>query len=108
MRLIDADAIPWCNYDLDNYHSFVGVEKECVDEMPEIDPESLRPKGRWVVEKRYTASRNPYIDDAYFASAVCSECKFCIHAESASFGYPKLHTTNYCPNCGADMREGGE
>lgn len=47
-RLIDADAIPWCSYDLDNYRWFEGVDKEVVDEMPTIDPESLRPHGRWV------------------------------------------------------------
>ena len=37
MRLIDADTIPWCNYDLDNYLYFVGVDKEYVDEIPTID-----------------------------------------------------------------------
>lgn len=37
MRLIDADAIPWCNYDLDNYLYFVGVDKEYVDALPTID-----------------------------------------------------------------------
>lgn len=41
VRLVDANEIPWCHYDLENYHSFVGVDKEYVDEMPTIDPESL-------------------------------------------------------------------
>lgn len=59
--------------------------------------------GRWVIEKRHEVSRNPYIDDNYFASATCSECDFCIHAETKSFDYPDLNTTNYCPNCGAKM-----
>ena len=103
-RLIDANKIPWCNYDLDNYLFFVGVDKEYVDEMPTIDAEPVR-HGRWIIKKRHTVSRNPYMDDNYYASATCSECDFCIHAENASFGYPKLNTTNYCPNCGADMRE---
>lgn len=37
MRLIDADAIKYCNYDLDNYHSFRAVEEEEIVEMPTID-----------------------------------------------------------------------
>ncbi len=63
--------------------------------------------GRWVIEKRHTVSQKPYMDDNYHAHATCSECGFCIHSENASFGYPKLNTTNYCPNCGADMRGDG-
>jgi hypothetical protein len=61
--------------------------------------------GEWIIEKRHTVSRNPYMDDNYHAHATCSECGFCIHSENASFGYPELKTTNYCANCGADMRE---
>ena len=67
-----------------------------------IEAETVR-HGRWVIEKRHAVSRNPYMDDNYFASATCSECDFCIHAETKSFGYPNLNTTNYCPNCGAKM-----
>ena len=67
-----------------------------------IEAEPVR-HGRWVIEKRHAVSRNPYIDDNYFASATCSECDFCIHAETKSFGYPDLNTTNYCPNCGAKL-----
>ena len=71
-------------------------------DAPAADVAPVR-HGRWVIEKRHTVSRNPYIDDNYFASATCSECDFCIHAETKSFGYPDLNTTNYCPNCGAKL-----
>lgn len=77
---------------------------EAIERSPTVeDVEVVR--GRWIIEKRHTVSRNPYMDDNYHAHATCSECGFCIHSENASFGYPKMNTTNYCPNCGADMRE---
>ena len=106
MRLIDADraleivldqGIAHPNaYHLTNYATLI------LREAPTIEAEPVR-HGRWVIEKRHAVSRNPYIDDNYFASATCSECDFCIHAETKSFGYPDLNTTNYCPNCGAKL-----
>ena len=123
MRLIDADALhkmleeaqdgtrriysslvdygdkDVCKGELGTYARV----KRMVEEAPTIDPESLSPKGRWIIKKRYTASKNPYLDDSYHASAICSECGFCVCADTGRFGYPKLNTTNYCPNCGAKM-----
>ena len=106
MRPIDADraleivrdqGIAHPNaYHLTNYATLI------LREAPTIEAEPVR-HGRWVIEKRHAVSRNPYIDDNYFASATCSECDFCIHAETKSFGYPDLNTTNYCPNCGAKL-----
>ena len=106
MRLIDADraleivrdqGIAHPNaYHLTNYATLI------LREAPTIEAEPVR-HGRWVIEKRHAVSRNPYIDDNYFASATCSECDFCIHAETKSFGYPDWNTTNYCPNCGAKL-----
>lgn len=74
------------------------------------NPDSLRTNGRWIIEKRHTVSKNPYMDDNYHAHATCSECDFCIHSENASFGYPELNTTNFCPNCGCVMEvsDGGD
>ena len=37
MRLIDADGIHYCSYDLDNYHSFMAVTDDDIAEMPTID-----------------------------------------------------------------------
>ena len=63
MRLINANEIPWCNYDLNDYHSFVGVDKEYVDEMPTIEAEPVR-HGRWI-----------FHDEMYGMRCYrCSEC----------------------------------
>ena len=88
VRLINANEIPWCNYDLDNYHSFVGVEKEYVDDMPTVDPESLRPNGRWVY------------DDGNL-EWTCSECLSVAHIGlGTKYAYI---LSDYCPNCGVKM-----
>ena len=88
MRLIDADAIPYCNYDLDRYHSFRAVDEDEIAEMPTLTLDDLRPKGRWI-----KTGSDHYVE--------CSECKspMYIHSIAYSFG-------NFCPNCGADMRGG--
>lgn len=83
-------------------NSLYGDVIKVIEDVPLIEAEPVR-HGVWVIEKRHSVSRNPYMDDNYFASATCSECDFCIHAETKSFGYPDLNTTNYCPNCGAKM-----
>ena len=82
MRLIDADEIPWCSYDLEHYHPFTGVDKEYVDDMPTVDAELVR-YGKWIPQ------------DETYTKFMCSECK------SKNYkGYEK-----YCPNCGAKMGE---
>lgn len=75
---------------------------ECICEERSADVAPVR-HGRWVIKNRHTASSNPYMDDDYFASATCSECNFCVESKIASFSFPKLNTTRYCPNCGAKM-----
>lgn len=87
-RLIDANKIPWCNYDLDNYHSFVGVDKEYVDEMPTIEVEPVR-HGRWIYENSLVGI------NAYH----CSECNRLEVARDLDDIY---ETCPYC-NCGAKM-----
>ena len=85
MRPIDADAIPWCNYDLESYHSFTGVDKEYVDEMPTLTANDLRKKGEWKVFRH---------DHEFYGE--CSECK---HIQVAREAY----AMNFCPRCGAEM-----
>ena len=75
-RYIDADLIPY-EY---RYSDMEYVSKEDVDAMPTADVrENVR--GEWI-EVKHT-----FLDQ-------CSNCGY-ITADV---------TTNYCPNCGADMR----
>ena len=86
MRLIDADAIPYCEYDLDNYHSFRAVEDTVIDEMPTIDPVK---HGKWEFNK---------IDKHGNRKPECSICG------KYSLAHWSDHAKcNYCPNCGARM-----
>lgn len=59
------------------------VQNCYLKEAPTIDPESLRPNGKW---------GNPIKVDAENIGYKCSEC--------GEFGVPCWH---YCPNCGARM-----
>ena len=82
---------------LDKYNSVgfgmytIGIQ-QTVDEAPTIDPESLRPKGRWI--------------DRMVRDWVCSECGGLIQKVRNVDGYCYDDKPNYCPDCGADMREG--
>ena len=85
MRLIDADEIlKKCNWGNCWY-----IPREAIEEEPTVEKEP-RAEGEWVTDK-----------DGY---SVCSECGF-------SFGCIECphEETDFCPNCGADMRKkGGE
>lgn len=112
--MTDYNPCQGCDFFNKPYWSILSPCKNCpkqftggfvtttITNVPSVEYAPVR-HGRWVIEKRHAVSRNPYMDDNYFASATCSECGFCIHAETKSFGYPDLNTTNYCPNCGAKM-----
>ena len=103
MRLIDADALKRL---LDEQHEQLrrvylslsddvdksickgelaayATVKRAVDYAPTISPESLRPKGRWIMHD----------DEILGLSCECSVC----HIETCG-------DSPYCPNCGADMR----
>lgn len=60
---------------------------EVVDNLPSVQSE--RKTGKWIPENRTI--------DAFW---VCSACGFPSEAHAANILY------HYCPNCGADMREG--
>lgn len=91
MRPIDADAITYCAYDLDDYHFFRAVDEEAIAEMPTLTLDDLRPKGRWEWLGPYRYNNDGMI-------GTCSVCKERL----------RLFAHNYCPSCGADMRGGGE
>lgn len=63
---------------------------ELIDKQPTIEPEVRR--GRWIVHTTWNGMFG-------LIHSECSECKFDRNGDLSSW---KL-----CPNCGADMREGG-
>ena len=95
VRLIDADAFvadiktEIMNLRLDGLKGTPRPTGELYDiidrigEQPTVNPDSLRPKGRWL------QSAPGY--------RLCSHCQ----ADVAIYSGHR----NFCPNCGADMRE---
>lgn len=98
VRLIDANALI-ARTDL---HINIGAgDNICIDiadiaKAPTIDPETLRPKGRWVetVYSVHDGYTDEYSEEIYYDCIVCDYC--------SDWKSP------YCPNCGADMRGDGE
>ena len=112
MRLIDADALKelilkerdaipktvverysFCAETPNSHGNSMrgGIRKalRCMEQTPTIDPESLRPKGRWV--------------DHMVRDWRCSECGEKIHKVRNVDGYCYDDKPKYCPNCGAKM-----
>lgn len=88
-RLIDANAISYCSYDLDNYHSFCAVEEDVIAEMPTIDAVEVV-HGRWIIGTGENALVRGY--------RMCSVCGEIIKTQYSFYGM-----FNYCHNCGAKM-----
>lgn len=87
MGLIDADAMKeellWGNVYLSDNETNALVD--LIDNQPTIDPESLRPRGRWK-------------DACYYHDCpLCYECSNC--------GLKLMYKPNYCPHCGAKMED---
>lgn len=90
VRLIDLNRT--C-YELERfYNGYTGelrrVASEALDlvcMMPEVNPESLRPKGRWKLNKD--------------GSGTCSECH-----RTRNDVWDMDNWDNFCSHCGADMR----
>lgn len=92
MRLIDAS----------DKRNMLYVSQEvfdCMQHIPPIDPERLRPQGCWIGEADGYADGELVYDVWY-----CSECNYCIDDGTDD---PDL-LPNYCPNCGAKMKGAGE
>lgn len=89
MRLIDADTIPYCEYDLDNYHSFCAVEDEVIAEMPTIEAEPVK-HGQWNIIECDKEKGTVFVE---------CECGAVFKLSLFDFGL----CYNYCPNCGAKM-----
>ena len=115
MRLIDADALKKsidecdicnicperkarCSYDCD-FPDFLSPKYEAlIDSQPTIEPK----RGKWIEHKERTIVRNNNFIDFFPTEYECSNCglRRATYAINSS-----LSLTNYCPNCGADMRE---
>ena len=87
-----------------------GTLRRYVNRRPTIDPESLRPKGRWDWKHRHKGGFHKYTGKDAFGETHTIEvderfevdepyCPKCGKWNESVF-------LNYCPNCGADMREG--
>lgn len=96
MRLIDADAL------IDDFR-LCGANTATIEAIvyriklhPTIDPASLRLKGFW--EEYATSSFNGYDDnhEPKWAARKFYRCENCRKGTAVK--------SNFCPNCGADMR----
>lgn len=84
MRPIDADALKGKIFDrYPHFRQRISLSPvlDEIENAPILD--SVRKKGKWILK--------PNI----YGVAYCSECDYELHTDN----------TNYCPNCGADMRE---
>ena len=77
------------------YISALSVVEGMIATLPTITLDDLRPKGRWVDKK----SENVWC-------SVC-QCHPLKDMDKDSVYYWK-YEPDFCPNCGADMRGGGE
>ena len=99
-RLIDANALvieELLVMDRDYINEFAsGVRKvmNAIRRLPVVDAVEVV-HGRWIVTPVYKFNRQGEIIN-YWNKHHCSECK----TEK-----PFVPPYNYCPNCGADMRE---
>ena len=85
MRLIDADALM---QDIEKYHLSDGKFQHWVEVQPTIEE---RKTGEWI-------RKISVVDCATFMGDECSQCGY----------FKSMGQANFCPNCGADMRGGGQ
>ena len=107
MRLIDADAIVLDYGGLAKIHPHDcrGIAEyfaKQIDAMPTIEPER---KGKWI--------KMSDADGEYFACSVCGGelQRILLSKPTWDKPYPDMVScdpTDFCPNCGADLREGAE
>ena len=117
MRLGDLDALLEKVWDVDCRCGYVQVvDRADIETAPTINPEDLRPKGRWedgdwtgVVRCYYL---NPvYGDNRHLCEHTPLNCGNCHMNEAknkklkkcSNCGKQERVSTTYCPNCGAKM-----
>lgn len=94
MRLIDADKV---NKTIERFIGYLDEDmiyriKMKISEIPTVADYEQRPHGEWI----------RHIDDLYPEEST-EECSVC-HEEQRITG----NDDDFCPNCGADMREEGD
>jgi len=94
MRLIDANKIVYSwQIDADGQEHDGVTLQSIIDKMPTINPEP-RKKGKWIAN-----------------GDIHKECPFC-GEDWDKYVFGEVWYTDelpkFCPNCGADMREGEE
>jgi len=85
----------WCFMELYGVHMGMTLPNvieplDIVFDEPTIEPE--RKTGEWIVHQPF--------EDGHKNCNVCIECSCC----RTWFGHDCYAETNFCPNCGADMR----
>ena len=92
VRLIDANVFIKDLTAMKSAYDAIALDGmvKALKEAPTIDPESLRPHGKWIM-------REDYNFDTYYDCSVCDE-SFCFIE-----GVPEENFYRYCPNCGAKM-----
>ena len=111
IRLIDSDALIkrlrpkhfdwWGEGEQDDFskgnNSMLEEVIEAIEEFNPVTP--IRPKGHWISHREHCEMNNllPSGLGSYFW---CSECDCGIDSKD----FTRVNY-NYCPNCGADMRE---
>lgn len=87
-KIMDEKIINDNRKDLINFVNGLNQACLCVEQQPTIEE---RQKGKWI----------KHIDDLYPSDSMM-ECNVCHEYQYISCD------DNFCPNCGADMREAGE
>ena len=90
-----AKVIAQVTFDEEKLREIVKEAVECFKEEYEITD---RPQGEWIVHKERTGVNDGFID--FFPTEY--ECSNCGLKQSMYFINSK--PSNFCPNCGADMR----